>query len=310
VVDTPTGQQVRASTEWPGRPGPGLIQPILANVGYDVRTGDNPTPDPGSTLVAARGDGRVTASFVYDGPGTSQNPITVDGRTFLGEGGGRYTLGNVLLYHAGIGSLVTEPGPFSFGPGVRAYSRTDARPGCGPYVYPPPINRNELVECPVWATPTDGTPTAPVLSPDGTTVYTRTTAGTLYALDATTGAIKWKATGLGNAGKPALDRDVLYVPTGDGRVVRFAAGGCVVATCAPLTGWSLDTGTGAPVTAVAVAGDVTYAVSGSTVYAGADCGHAGCAPLWSGPGKGSPVISNGQLYVTDGASTLIAYGLD
>lgn len=65
-------------------------------------------------------------------------------------------------------------------------------------------------------------------------------------------------------------------------------------------------------------------VAGALVYVGSDdghlyafnafgCGQASCSPAWStnvgAPVETSPAIANGQVFVTDTAGTLHAYGL-
>jgi hypothetical protein len=73
------------------------------------------------------------------------------------------------------------------------------------------------------------------------------------------------------------------------------------------------TGTTEPVSDLAVAGTVLYATAGETAYAfeAGGCRSMVCSPLWSGPGSGSPVVSDGHLYVRSPSGTdLVAYGLD
>ena len=79
-------------------------------------------------------------------------------------------------------------------------------------------------------------------------------------------------------------------------------------TLAPSLPWHVDTRTGQRVSDVTVANDVVFATSNSTVFATTGCGSGACPVQWSGPGTGPAVISNGQLYVTSGTSTIIAYG--
>lgn len=218
------------------------------------------------------------------------------------------TLGHDTVFHAGPGILATEPGDGAQGPAVRAFSLTEPRPGCGPVTVTQPSPASYEVECPIWVQPTDGVPSAPVLGPDHSTLYVRTDGGTLYALDTTTGSVRWTAAGLGTAGSPALADGTLYVPTGDGRVVTFPAGGCGQATCTP-TG-VFATGATTAVSTPAVAGDVLYATAGGSVVAfdAAGCPSGPCAPLWSAPGEGPPVVSTGQVYVLSDIA-LVAYAL-
>jgi outer membrane protein assembly factor BamB len=253
-------------------------------------------------------------------PNIASLGLTVAGRSIFlwaaPDGGTPFmdvTLGTDKVFQTGYGVMDTAPtggpGTAHFGTGVRAFEIAASHDGCGPVTWDVPVPGGLNLECPVWATPTDGTPTIPVLSPDGTKLFVRTSAGTLYALDAATGAVLWTAGGLGAAGKPALAQGILWVPTGTGQVLPYAAAGCGAATCEPSIPWFVDTGTGQAVTDVTVVNDVVFAVSAGTVFAVNGCRSGACPAEWSGPGSGSPVVSNGRLYVTDGNATLIAYGL-
>lgn len=69
------------------------------------------------------------------------------------------TVGSDKLFHAGWAVLATAPGPATWGYGVRGYSLTEANPNCGPATGGFPPGDLGPVECPLWATPTDGAPT-------------------------------------------------------------------------------------------------------------------------------------------------------
>jgi PQQ-like domain len=217
------------------------------------------------------------------------------------------TLGAESLFHAGGGTLATQPGDAALGFALRAYP-LDATPSdCG--VAP------AVVTCPGWVAPLDTPPsTLPVIAPDQGTVYVGTEAGTLYAVDAASGAVEWTAAlGARVGAAPALAEGTLYVPTADGRVAALAAGGCGAATCAPL--WEASTGSAIRVQP-AVAGGVVYTGSADGSVDGfpaAGCGAPSCAPLWSaeaGSGiTGAPAVSIGQLYVGTEAGDLVAYRL-
>jgi hypothetical protein len=219
------------------------------------------------------------------------------------------TLGNGVVFHSGFGILASTSGSGTQGQAVRAFSATESRPGCGP-VSVPPVPETFSVECPLWVTPTDGTPTTPVLSPDGSTVYVRTDTGTVYTLDAATGAVRWTDDGVGAAGGLALAFGQLFVPTADGAILVYGADGCGgPPTCGP-TG-ELRTGTTALVSTPAIAGQVLYATAGGSAFAfdARDIsGIPGPGPLWSARGSGDPVVSSGRLYVHS-VTGLIAYGL-
>jgi outer membrane protein assembly factor BamB len=214
------------------------------------------------------------------------------------------TLGTARLYQAGVGTMLP---PTSSGNGVRAFPVATAPPSCG--LGPAP----DLL-CPAWATPVDGEmATSPVLGEGETTVYVGTDAGTLYALDAATGAVEWTAAvGAGIVDPPALADGKLYVPTGDGDLVVLAAGGCGAATCSPL--W--QGATGSPIRVQpAVAGGVVFTGSADGTVAAFDaagCGAAACPSLWDadagGAVSGAPAVSGGRLYVGAGAD-LVAFAL-
>lgn len=165
--------------------------------------------------------------------------------------------------------------------------------------------------CPSRVTRLDGTDaTRPVVSADGATVYVGTDVGTVYGVDAGTGAIEW-STGVGSAvvDSPALANGHLYVPTeGDGLVVLDAATGAST--------WTGGTDGGAVTEQPAVAGDVVYvgtADGGVLAFDAGGCGTGTCSPLWSdGLGSditGAPAVSNGQLFVGTADGRLVAYGL-
>jgi outer membrane protein assembly factor BamB len=313
------GSDVLAGVFWSYLTPPGSLQTAAVTPHFDVTSGQRGVED-NLFLVAQRGPTSARSSVAASSPGAGAFSlgvgtwaITVWGAPDPGAPITSVTLGTDKLFHAGYGVMDTSPtggpGTAHFGDGVRAYAIGQDHGGCGPVFWTSPQPGGVFVECPAWVSPTDGSPTIPVLSPDGTTVFVRTSAGTLYVLDAATGAILWTASGLGDGGKPALAGDTVWVPTGTGQVLPFAAGGCGAATCGPSLPWHVDTGTGQPVSAVTVANDVVYATSNGSIYAAGGCNSGACPVEWSGPGTGPAVISSGQLYVTSGASTVIAYGL-
>lgn len=212
------------------------------------------------------------------------------------------TLGANGVYHGGVGLVTTTPGAApQTGNGVRRFGI--AKPGnC--YTG----STTTFFPCPQWATPVDGTyAQSPVIDSAEETVYTGTDAGTVYALDAASGAIMWSApAGAGVTESPALADGTLFVPTADGDLVAFDA-----ATGAMM--WSAPTG-GEISVQPAVAGGVVY--TGSTDgslhgFPAAGCGAATCTPLWSAatgsPITGDPAVTGGRLYVGTQDGRLIAY---
>jgi outer membrane protein assembly factor BamB len=325
---TADGQKVVGSVMGGSVRPPGRLQVGYLTRAWDVGDGaSSDVPNPTSFVLAERGTQVVGFAEGQSGPLVTSRVLqlvdlatgTVRPIPLSLQGASapvpipQVTLGSEALFHAGPGLLATEPGDGTTGHGVRAFSVDEPRPGCGPITLPlpgmPAASMN--VECPVWVTPVDGDPTAPVLSPDQTTLYVRTDVGTLYALDVATGEVLWTGTGLGDAGSPAYANDMLYVPTGDGRVVAFVADGCGEPACLPY--WSYETGATEPVSTPAVGGALLYATAGGTAYAfnSGGCRSMVCSPLWSGPGSGSPVVSNGRLYVrSPEGNGLVAYGTD
>jgi outer membrane protein assembly factor BamB len=325
---TADGQKVLGSVMGGSVRPPGLLQVGFLTRAWDVGSGtSSEVPNPTSFVLAERGTRVVSFAEGQSSPFVTRKALslvdlatgTVRGiplslqPSSVPVGIPQVTLGSEALFHAGPGILATQPGDGTTGYGVRAFSVDEPRPGCGPISltlpgFPPPSME---VECPQWATQVDGAPTAPVRSPDQTTLYVRTNAGTLYALDAATGDVLWTGTGLGDAGSPAYANEMVYVPTGDGRIVAFVADGCGEPTCIPY--WSYQTGATGPMSTPVVGGPLLYATAGGTAYAfeAGGCRSMLCSPLWSGPGSGSPVVSNGRLYVRSPEGTgLVAYGVD
>jgi outer membrane protein assembly factor BamB len=187
------------------------------------------------------------------------------------------TLGTHTLYRAA-------------GSDVQAYRYDEVTSTCGP---------SGGLACPTWTFTADAAIVgSPVLAGGGETVYVGTQAGTVYALDGTTGTVRWSqpiASLVGGA--PALANGVLYVPTRSGGLVAIdAATGAVE--------WTGSTGSTSSVTKPAIGGGVVFvAASDGTVAAldAAGCGSTSCDPLWTtnagAPVSGAPVVDGGQLYV-------------
>jgi outer membrane protein assembly factor BamB len=214
------------------------------------------------------------------------------------------TLGPDFLYLPTDGSLATAPGDTAFGTGLRAY------PVGGPSAQNCGKPGFENLACPAWATPLDGTPAPAVISDDGTLVFAGTDAGTLYALDAATGAIAWTSDiGAPVLAPPATAYGRLYVPAADGRLVVLPASGCGAASCSALATGDAGSGIG-----------VQPGVAGGVVFTGSDDGslHAfpadctgSCPVLWSAETgsaiTGAPAIDGGHLVVGTADGRAIAY---
>lgn len=231
----------------------------------------------------------------------------------------RATLGEDAVFQVGFGPATATLWDTSMGNAVRALPRRFGQ------VVHDRVCGADWYQCPIWATPVDGTAwTEPVLTEDQATVFVGTDAGTLYALDTADGAIRWTASlGAAVTAPPALAGGVLYVPTGDGQLVALAAGGCGAVRCGRLW-WGV---TGGRV-------DVQPAVAGGVVFTGsvegwvkgfatAGCADRAVADQAVGDGRhrcdarwkykldsaisGAPAISGGRLFVGTAAGTLVAF---
>jgi outer membrane protein assembly factor BamB len=318
VVADDDGDDVIAS--WAGvidaSPSPPAPEYIGGTTRLDVATGTPQGPTPVGFIHAVRGDSAIT-SISRDEVVTAppplppvlihvQVPYTLVGslsdpaarRELRTPSPSLSTLGVGVFFEPGFGTLATAPGDTTEGSAVRAFSVTEPGPTCGPSTRP--------VECPLWVAPIDGGGTRVVIAPDQATVYTGTSAGTVYALDAATGALRWTASvGAAVSASPALADGVLYVPTADGRLVAVDDTGTVL--------WEASTGARIGVQP-AVAGGVVYTGSddGSVdAFPAAGCGAPTCAALWSaetGSGvTGAPAVSNGRLFVGTAAGQVVAY---
>lgn len=156
----------------------------------------------------------------------------------------------------------------------------------------------------------DGRPTSPVIDDTDATVYVASAAGTVYAVDTATGAVRWTApAGAPVHQPPALGSGGLFVATDDGRLLTFDPAGCGAATCAAVRTVALA---GPPDTPPALAGGVVYVASGGgAVAAYPATGPAPAAPLWStalgSPVTGGPTVAVSTLYVGTADGRVVAY---
>jgi outer membrane protein assembly factor BamB len=288
-----------------------LLRPPIDDGGgsiqsYDVATGNDAAGSKPATeyMRGVRGDVLLGSSDRLL-PNNSQpvvllvpnGTMAVASREFATSGGGAPTLGASAIFQAGLGasSSLVQPTPLT----VRAYDVGGAHPGCGD---------DGSLECPLWETPIDGAGTDPVLAPGGdSTVYVGTAAGTVYDLDAGTGAVQWSTpVGAPVVAAPALSGGVLYVPTSDGHLVALdTAGGAEQ--------WRATTAGGVAVQP-AVAGAVVYTGSQTgnvEAFAAGGCGGATCPALWSADAgaaiSGAPAVAAGALYVGTADGQVVAY---
>ena len=149
-------------------------------------------------------------------------------------------------------------------------------------------------------------PTGAVSSPivAGGSVYVLTDDGTMLALDAATGGLRWRVDGLGNvtSGTSALADGIIYVPSREGRL------------------WAIDAETGTILWTSDVADELTSSVSvaNGVVYVGSRAGTAYAFDsttgevLWTttaGGATSTPIVVDGRVYFASFDEHVYAYGL-
>ena len=255
--------------------------------------------------ITQRGAQLATSGYLHNIDGNTFVEVDIHDRAtgstwggYTGDVFGVPTLGRSRLYIAGrnIGSVA---GGDDHDHEVVAF---DTSTQCPPLPQAPQVDA-----CvPIWRAALDGVVQPVVIGEDPSVLFVGTSAGTLVALDAATGATRWTATvGSPISQPPALAKGMLYVPTDAGELVAVPAGGCGAPTCP--AAWR-GTASG-PITAQpAVAGGVVYAGASDgvvTAFPAASPGGATWSPAWTSPapsaGGGSVkglAISTGSLYVS------------
>lgn len=211
------------------------------------------------------------------------------------------TIGAEHVFVTGRGLLSTDPTATAVGPSVRAYALAGGHTACATAGEPP---YDVTYTCPDWSVPIDGTSsTTPVLSDDLATVFVGTDAGTVYAIEAATGAVRWTAAvGSAVTALPAVADGMVLVPTASSGLVALPADGCGAATCAPV--WTASTGASIDEQPVVAGGAVFTLSAGGLLdaYAVAGCGATTCAALWSDDLVASitqpMAVEDGRLFVT------------
>jgi outer membrane protein assembly factor BamB len=133
-------------------------------------------------------------------------------------------------------------------------------------------------------------------------VFVGSTNDTVYALDESSGALDWSATTDGTiTATPGLIGTTVYVGSGNGTLYQFASATGKVLFSQPV---------GAPISGLALAqGFVVISSTNQTMEGLREPG--GVRVAWSYDGAGSfasaPVVLNGDAYVGDGASQLLAF---
>jgi outer membrane protein assembly factor BamB len=159
---------------------------------------------------------------------------------------------------------------------------------------------NVPVCSPMWTATLNGTARTPVLSADEQTVFTSTSTGWVYAIDASTGATRWS--GSVNATAPvALGPNLLYVVSAGQFLSAVDPAGCGTSICTPTWTATLND---QPTLQPAIAGGLVFVAgpSGSIQAYGTDgCGHSLCDALWSyamgSAATGAPAVDQGHLIV-------------
>jgi outer membrane protein assembly factor BamB len=294
-------------------------------VWVDARTGADVMDDGDAPFDAVRGSRRagrehldamrsgVTVTYIdvvdRSGSGTGWRGV-VDAAGYTARTVRPVTLGAERVYVAGkFISTFPPSGPDAGVHAVRAY----------PFATPAVCGGDGgslVIRCPDWSTGLDSAPaTSPVIGPGESTVYVASTAGSLYALDAATGAVQWTAPlGAAPSADPALADGTLYVPLADGDLAALPADGCGAATC-PVA-WRADVGGAAAQPAVAGGVVLVGTRTGTPQLAAVDaggCGATRCDPLWThatgAAVSGAPAVTGGRVYVGLADRRVVAFAL-
>jgi outer membrane protein assembly factor BamB len=267
-------------------------------------------------------------------------PVLVNGVIYdLSDNDGHYTAidaasGTILWWYLSVNPIdtpVVANGVIYFATGYSRFQAASAATGSMLWSYTLPVSYNYIRNPPVlanghlyfgdsggnvyslttsgalaWKTTLPGQVGWSGPAVVGGTLYVGTVStdntGSLYALDASSGAVLWSGSDLGGVGSvPTVADGTVYVGGQNGEVAAFNAAGCGQSTCSPL--WSYTTG--APVlSSPAVANGVVYIGSEDDnlyAFSAAGCGAATCEPLWKATTGGmidsSPAVANGVVYV-------------
>ena len=278
-----------------------------AIVGSDAEFVSSPVVTGDDVIAYTRPDGGFTETLLVVRDASSLAPLWT--ATVPGSGSGMIAISHGRLYLA-AGSSV-----YAFTPS-----------GCG------------ATTCaPLWQRSTTGTSiNALAVGPDDQVVTTtpfqwltvngqnRPSPSFLKAYDGATGTDLWSGAVTSTTSGLAITADTVFVTEqqvaanpnppsspamGSNRLAAFPLAGCGAATCSALWEAAFPTAPSPPV----VGGDVVFTAVEDTLSAlDADgCGSAGCAPLASFPGLGSPAaVANGRLLTTSaggsGTTTLRA----
>lgn len=246
--------------------------------------------------------------------GTNSPPTLTDGNVYIGGYDGRIyafdATNGAQLWSAKV-NPANVADPLNFAPAV-AGGRVFVSGDFGVYAFPGSCT--EPCE-PLWVARTQVSPAAaPTVA--GESVLVADYQGTVYAIDAATGMLRWRGNVTPFAYAIAVAHGVAYVTSGRGELVAFAVAGCGEAVCGPLwtsapSGFALFTPT--------VANDVVYVGALDFIYTRGDvlaypttCSD-GCKPLATlllGGANETPIaVAGGRIYATTVNGNIDSLGL-
>ena len=246
--------------------------------------------------------------------GTNSPPTLANGSVYIGGYDGR-----VYAFDATTGAQlwsarVNPPNvadPLNFAPAV-SDGRVFVSGDRGVYAFP---ENCSTVCAPLWVATTRFSPAAaPTVA--GGSVLVGDYQGTVYAIDAVTGILKWKGAVTPTPHAIAVARGVAYVPSGRGELVAFAVAGCGETVCSPLwtsapSGFTLFTPTIA--NGVVYVGALDFIYTQGDVLAYPTTCIDGCEPLATlilGGANETPVaVAGGRIYATTVNGNIDSFGL-
>jgi outer membrane protein assembly factor BamB len=168
---------------------------------------------------------------------------------------------------------------------------------------------------PLWVAKTQFSPAAaPTIA--GGSVLVGDYQGTVYAIDAATGIVKWKGPVTPTPHAIAVARGIAYVTSGGGELVAFAVAGCGEAVCSPL--WT-SAPSGLALFTPTIANGVVYVGALDFIYTQGDVVAYpttcidGCEPLATlvlGGANETPVaVAGGRIYATTVNGNIDSLGL-
>jgi outer membrane protein assembly factor BamB len=246
--------------------------------------------------------------------GTNSPPTLSNGNVYIGGYDGRVYAFDAMTGTYLWSAKVNPPNvadPLNFAPAV-SDGRVFVSGDRGVYAFPGSCS----TPCaPLWVARTRFSPAAaPTVA--GGSVLVADYQGTVYAIDAATGILKWKGTVTPTPHAVAVARGIAYVTSGSGELVAFALAGCGEAVCSPLwtsapSGFSLFTPTIA--NGVVYVGALDFIYTQGDVLAYPTTCIDGCEPLATlvlGGANETPVaVAGGRIYATTVNGNIDSFGL-